>query len=308
MRLGSSVGWRLAADPRRCSAGMKERSCRISSRQCPVVLGGEVRHAALRVVGHGPAEFLVRDLLVGHHLDHVGAGHEHLARALGHDGEVGDGRGVDRAPPAHGPMMAEIWGMTPRRQRVAQEDVGVAAEALPRPPGCGRPPESLRPITGAPFCTGQVHEVADLAGVGLGERAAEDGEVLGEHVDEPSIDVPEAGHHAVAGDLLLLHAEVGAAVGDEDAQFLKGAGVEQETRSAPGRSTGRSRASSRRAPGRRPVGLLPCAGAALRGDSSCSWRRSLDSGPRPVNGRPRRTCDGGFRRSVRSRGRRQAPP
>ena len=60
---------------------------------------------------------------------------------------------------------------------------------------------------------GQIHDLADLAGVGLGQRAAEHGEVLGEHEGLPPVDERVAGDHAVAGDLLLGHAEVGASGG-----------------------------------------------------------------------------------------------
>ena len=67
-----------------------------------------------------------------------------------------------------------------------------------------------------------------FCGVGAGERAAEDGEVLREHEDLAAVDEPVAGDDAVAEDLLLLHAEVGAAVRDEAVELDEAAGVEQE--------------------------------------------------------------------------------
>jgi hypothetical protein len=73
-----------------------------------------------------------------------------------------------------------------------------------------------------------VHDLADLLRVRLGERAAEHGEVLAEHEHHAPVDRAVAGHHAVAGDLLVGHAEVGAAVLDEHVPLLEGAGVEQE--------------------------------------------------------------------------------
>ena len=92
-----------------------------------------------------------RDLLVRHRLDHVGAGDEHVARPLDHDREVGDGRGVDRAagagPEDRGDLRDDAGG-----EGVAQEDVGVAAEATATPSWIRAPPESFRPTTGAPFC------------------------------------------------------------------------------------------------------------------------------------------------------------
>jgi hypothetical protein len=42
------------------------------------------------------------------------------------------------------------------------------------------PPESLMPMTGQPILIGQVHDLDDLLAEDLAERAAEDGEVLGE--------------------------------------------------------------------------------------------------------------------------------
>ena len=83
-------------------------------------------------------------------------------------------------------------------------------------------------MTGAPILHGQVHDLADLLGVGLRERAAEDGEVLGEDVDQAAVDAAVAGDDAVARDLLLVHAEVGAAVDDELVDLVEAARIEQE--------------------------------------------------------------------------------
>ena len=64
--------------------------------------------------------------------------------------------------------------------------------------------------------------------MGLAERAAEHGEILAEGEDEAAIDQAVAGDHAVARDLLLLHAEIVAAVLDEHVPLLEGAGIEQQ--------------------------------------------------------------------------------
>ena len=60
------------------------------------------------------------------------------------------------------------------------------------------------------------------------ERAAEHGEVLGEHEHGAAVDRAPAGDHAVAGDLGLLHAEVDGAVLDEHVELLERALVEQQ--------------------------------------------------------------------------------
>ena len=89
--------------------------------------GGEVGDAALARGACGAAELLLGDLLVGHGLDDVRPGDEHVARVLDHDDEVGDRRRVDGAAGA-GPHDGADLRHHARGEGVAQEDVGVAAE------------------------------------------------------------------------------------------------------------------------------------------------------------------------------------
>ena len=130
------------------------------------------------------------------------------------------------APPAHGPMIALICGTTPLGERVAQEDVGVAGERLDALLDA-RAARVVEADDGRADLHREVHHLADLLRVGARERAAEDGEVLREHEDLAAVDDAVAGDDAVAEDLLLLHAEVGAAVGDELVELDEAAGVEQ---------------------------------------------------------------------------------
>ena len=90
------------------------------------------------------------------------------------------------------------------------------------------PPESFSPMTGAPDLHGHVHDLDDLGGVGFGQRAAEDGEVLREDKHQAAFDTAIAGEEAVAEILLLFHAEVVAAMGDQFVGLFEGAFVEQE--------------------------------------------------------------------------------
>ena len=48
------------------------------------------------------------------------------------------------------------------------------------------------------------------------------------HVDQPPVHRAPAGHHAVADDALLVHAEVARAVGDVGADLDERAGIEQQ--------------------------------------------------------------------------------
>src|SRR5262249_3453551 len=68
----------------------------------------------------------------------------------------------------------------------------------------------------------------DLLGVGLRQRAAEHGEVLGEGEHSTAVYGAPAGDDAVAGDPGLIHAEVGGAVLDEHVELLERALVHQE--------------------------------------------------------------------------------
>jgi hypothetical protein len=74
---------------------------------------------------------------------------------------------------------------------------------------------------------GKLHHLADLRGAGVAERSAEHGEVLREHERLATVDLPVAGHHAVARILLLLHVEVVAAMGDEPIELDERPLIEQ---------------------------------------------------------------------------------
>src|SRR4029077_11815379 len=73
-----------------------------------------------------------------------------------------------------------------------------------------------------------VLDLHDLAGMGFGKRAAEDGEILGEDEDLAPIHRAPSGHHAVARHLGLLHAEIGTAMLDEHVEFLEALRIEEE--------------------------------------------------------------------------------
>src|SRR5262249_14883910 len=76
----------------------------------------------------------------------------------------------------------------------------------------------------------EVHELADLRGVRLGEGAAEDREVLREDEDRTAVDAHRARDDAVARDLVrgLVHPEVARAMDDERVHLVEGAGVTEE--------------------------------------------------------------------------------
>ena len=187
---------------------------------------GEVGHAGPRGVHVRPAQALHVDVLVRHGLHDVGAGHEHVAGAAHHVDEVGDGGRVDRAPRARAEDHADLRDHA-ARQRVAQEDVRVAAQA-DHALLDARAAGVVQPHDRGPVLHGHVLELHDLLGVRLGERPAEHREVLAEHVDEAPVDRPVPGDHAVPQHLLVRQPEIRRAMRDEAIQLHEGVRVHEE--------------------------------------------------------------------------------
>ena len=176
-------------------------------------------------MAHRPAELLELDLLAGHRLDHLGAGDEHVRGLLDHEDEVGHGGGVDGAAGARAHDQADLRDHAGALD-VADEDVAVGAQrddALLD----ARAARVVDADHRRPDLRGQVHDLDHLLGHHLAERAAEDGEVLGEDEDGAAVDRAVAGHHRVAVGTALVHVELVGAVADEGVELLEGAGVEQ---------------------------------------------------------------------------------
>ena len=132
------------------------------------------------------------------------------------------------APPAQGPMIMRDLRHDAGGHHVALEDVGIAAER-----GDAFLDARAARVVEADHRRADlhrvVHDLADLLGVGFGQRAAEDGEVLREDEHQAAVDGAVAGDDAVAGNLLgLIHAEIDAAMLLEHVPFFEGVRVEQQ--------------------------------------------------------------------------------
>jgi hypothetical protein len=165
-------------------------------------VGGDVvRDARLGHVGVGAAEILHGHVFAGDCLDHVRAGHEHLAGLVDHHGEVGQRGGVDVAACGRAHDQRDLRDHA-GRLHVAVEDFGVQAErddALLDARACALIDADQR----ATGLDGQIHYLADLLAVDLAEAAAEDGGVLAEDADLAAVDGAVAGDDAVAKRALL---------------------------------------------------------------------------------------------------------
>jgi hypothetical protein len=162
---------------------------------------------------HRPTEILRVDLFVGDGLHDVRPGHEHVARPFDHHREIRDRRRVHRAAGA-GPHHDGDLRDDPGRKDVAQEDVRVPAERHDafldaRTAGIVQADERCADLHR------EIHDLADLSGVRLGQRTAEDREVLAEDEHGPGVDRAVAGDDAVAEDGLFGRAGRSCALGDE---------------------------------------------------------------------------------------------
>ena len=191
-----------------------------------VVLERVVGDARLGRVRDGAAELLVGHVLVGDGLHHVRPGHEHVGRVLHHEDEVGHGRRIDGAAGAR-PHDQRHLRHHAGGQHIALEHVGIAGQRGDPFLDAGAA-GVVDADDGRADLHGLVHDLADLLGMGLAERAAEDREVLAEDEHQPAVDGAMAGDHAVAGDALLAHAEIGRAMLDEHVPLFEGVGIEQE--------------------------------------------------------------------------------
>src|SRR5215469_10154634 len=194
-----------------------------------VVFISAVGDAGLGRVHGGAAEFLGRDHLVGHGLHHVRAGHEHVAGVAHHENEIGHGRRIDVAARARthddGNLRDHAGG-----DHVALEYLAVTAER-----GDALLDARAAGIEQADDRRARLHrhilDLDDFLRMGLGERAAEHGKILGEGEYGAAVDRAPAGDDAVAGNPALLHAELGRAVLDEHVELLERALVHQQLES-----------------------------------------------------------------------------
>src|SRR6266478_85398 len=191
-----------------------------------VVGSDEVRDAAGGVVSHGAAEFFLGDFLVGDGLNDVGTGDEHVGSVAGHENEVGDRGGIDGAASARAHDGADLRDDA-AGQRVAQKNIGVTCEgrdAFLNTRAAG----IVETDDGSAGAHGLIHNFTNFQCIGFGERAAEDGEVLRENVDQAAVDAAESGDEAVASRTLLVHAEIRAAVAHEFVQLFESVFVEEK--------------------------------------------------------------------------------
>ena len=181
---------------------------------------------------NGSAQSLGVHVFMSHGSDDAGAGDEHVARALDHDREVGDGGRIDCAACARAHDHRQLRHHS-GCEGVAQEDVRVAAQRHD-PLLDPRAARIVEADDRRADLHRKVHDLADLLGVRLGQGATEDREVLGEDEHQPAVDSPVASHNAVAEEHLFVEPEIRRAMRHQCVEFDEGGRVEEEVESLAG--------------------------------------------------------------------------
>ena len=174
----------------------------------------------------GAAQLFFGDVFVHHRFDDLGPGDEHVARFFDHQREVGDGRRIHRAPRA-GAHDGRNLRHYARGQGVAQENIRVARERRHSLLDA-RPTRVIQPHDRDADLQGQIHNLRNLGGVGLTQRAAEDAEVLGKGVGGAAVDATVARDDPVARNPLLGHPKVLAAVLHQLVELLEALLIEKQ--------------------------------------------------------------------------------
>ena len=131
------------------------------------------------------------------------------------------------APPAAGPMMIEICGMTPDA-RVLRRKISPYLPRATTPSWMRAPPESRIPDDRDAAAQRELHDLDDLLAGDLAERSAEGREVLRVDRDRAAVDGADAGDDRVAVGAGLVHAERGGAVPHVLVELDEAAGVDEQ--------------------------------------------------------------------------------
>ena len=191
-----------------------------------IVLECAIRHGGFGGVHFGAAQLFGRHVFLRHRLHNIGTGDEHVGRVLHHEDEVCHGGRIDVAARArahdHGNLRHHAG-----RQHVALEHFAITGER-----GDAFLDARAARIQQADHRRTVLHrhvlDLADLLGMGFGERAAEHGEILRINVSHAAIDRAPTGDDAIAGDDVLVRAEIGVAVLHEHVELLEGIRIEQQ--------------------------------------------------------------------------------
>ena len=189
-------------------------------------LGREVGHAADAAVHVCTAQLFLRNVLARDGLHYLRTRQEHIRNTLQHDDEVRQRRAIDRPACTRAANAANLRnnaaGLNVALENLAEARQGVNALLN------ARTARVVKAYAGCAHLHRKVHHLAYLLGHRQRERTAVDGEVLRKDIDQAPANRAATAHHAVAQELLALHAKVVAAMLLKHIHFFKRALVKQE--------------------------------------------------------------------------------
>ena len=177
-------------------------------------------------VGFGPAQLFACYFLVRHRFDHIGAGHEHVAGALGHENEIRQGRRIHRSARTRTEDGTQLWNH-PTGAHVAVKNIRIATERHHAFLDA-RPTAIVQANERSAVLHRQVHDAANFLGVGFRQGSSQHREVLRKHIHQPAIDPAIACDNTVTEKLLFVQPEVGRTVLHEHPQFLETIGIQKQ--------------------------------------------------------------------------------
>ena len=182
-------------------------------------------------MGCGPAQFFGTDLFVGHGFDHIGTGNEHIGSLFHHKNPIGDGRGID-SPSGTRPHDHRQLGNQTGGLDIAVKDIGIARQGGHAFLNAG-PARIVQTHHRNPNAQGKVHELDDFFGMGFGQGASEDREVLGKNGDALTIHGAQTRNHPIPQIDLLLQTKISATMGYQPAHFFERTRVQQNLQALP---------------------------------------------------------------------------
>ena len=185
----------------------------------------------------------MRHFLAGDGLDDVRTGDEEVGGVFDLEDEVGDGGRVHGTAGTRSHDDRDL-GDDARGPHVALEDAPVPVEAT-TPSWIRAPPESLRPMSGAPLSIARSMTLQILSATTSPRLPPKRGEVLGEDEDGPTVDCAPPGHDGVTGGRLSSMPKPAAWCRTNMVDLLERAFVEEEFD-----SLARGQLAERRAGGR----------------------------------------------------------
>ena len=191
-----------------------------------------MRHAGNGIVRYGTAQVFCRHFFHSDRFDDLRSRNEHVARVLYHVDEIGQGRTVDGTA-GTGSHDDRNLGNDSGRLGIIHKDAAKSGKGIDTFLDAGTA-GIIDTDNGSSHFECHFLYLADLVGMHFPKRAAFDGKIFCIGKDEAAIDIAVSRDDAVAGDFLLFHAKIGAAVMDKLADFGKTAFVKKHMQPFPG--------------------------------------------------------------------------